>query len=178
MTSLLSARPLGRGAGTSRRPRSRPRSVLGLVGWLAASAAVAGLGGLAAATGVEGFYRTLDKPSWTPPDALFGPAWSVLYSLMAVAAWRVWRVEGWGGARGALLLYAIQLLLNLAWTPLFFGDGQLEAALVVILALDLAVAATIATFAKRDRTAAWLLVPYLVWILYATTLNAGIVAMN
>jgi translocator protein len=113
-----------------------------------------------------------------PPDAVYGPVWTVLYTGMAVAGWRVWERHGWAGARGALTTYGVQLALNCAWTPVFFGARQIGAGLVVILALDGAVFATILAFRRIDAVAAAILVPYLAWCLYATTLNAGILALN
>ncbi|MGN6243669.1 MAG: TspO/MBR family protein [Motilibacteraceae bacterium] len=157
---------------------SGPAALLGLLGFLAASGVVAWVGARASAAGVDGWYAAADKPPWTPPDAVFGPVWAVLYVLMAVAAWLVWRRDGWFDARGALSLYAVQLLLNLAWSPVFFGAERLAAGLAVVVALDVAVAATLVAFARHSRAAGWLLVPYLLWCLYATSLNAGVLALN
>lgn len=157
---------------------SAVRRVVALAGFLGASAAVATLGGLASAHGVDTWYQAAAKPAWTPPDAVFGPVWTVLYAGMAVAAWRVWDRHGWAGARGALTAYGGQLALNCAWSPVFFGAHRVGAGLGVILALDVAVFATILAFRRLDATAAAILVPYLAWCLYATTLNAGILALN
>ena len=92
-----------------------------LAGLLAASYAVAYVGGLSSTVGVDGWYSAAQKPLWTPPNWVFGPVWAFLYTAMAVAAWLVWRRWGWRDARGALLLYLVQLVLNAVWTPLFFG---------------------------------------------------------
>ena len=156
-----------------RRSNVEPREWLALAGFLAASLVVAVLGGLATAGNVDGWYASADKPAWTPPDAVFGPVWSVLYTVMAVAAWLVWRQGGWGRQRGPLTLYAVQLLLNLAWTPVFFAAERLTAALVVIVALDLVLVATVAAFWRVRPVAGALLLPYLAWSLFATSLNAG-----
>lgn len=143
-----------------------------LVVFLAASGLVAFLGSLATRSNVDGWYRDADKPWFNPPDALFGPVWTVLYVAMAVAAWLAWR-------RGAPTgIWWVQLALNLAWTPVFFGLEQLWLGLVVILLLDLAVVATIVTFRRNSRAASWLLAPYLAWILFATALNLGIALLN
>lgn len=155
-----------------------PRSlgVLALAG--GACAAVAGLGGLATAAGMaDGWYEQLAKPSWNPPDGVFGPVWTGLYAANAVAAWRVWRAAG-PQARGALTLFGAQLALNLGWSVLFFGLRSPDAALVEIGVLLLVIAATLAAFARHDRLAAGLLVPYLAWVAFATALNAAIVALN
>jgi tryptophan-rich sensory protein len=149
-----------------------------LAGLLLASFLVAFVGGLASTSGVDGWYATAAKPPWTPPNWLFGPVWTVLYTTMAVAAWLVWRRWGWQGAKPALLLYAAQLALNAIWTPLFFGAELLWLGLAVIVALDLVLAATVLAFFRRHRPAGALLVPYLLWALYATTLNAGVAYLN
>jgi tryptophan-rich sensory protein len=150
-----------------------PGSVVALAGFLAASFAVAALGGLATARNVEGWYAGADKPAWTPPDAVFGPVWTVLYVLMAVAAWLVWQRGGWAAQGRPLTLYAVQLALNLAWTPTFFAAEAIGPALAVIIALDVAVAATALAFRRVRPVAGALLVPYLAWCLFATSLNAG-----
>jgi len=121
------------------------------------------------------WYAALDKPSWTPPNALFGPVWTTLYILMAVAAWRVWVV---GGGWLPLTIWGAQLALNFAWSLLFFHLHRIDLALANIVALWLAIVATIVTFARIDRPAAWMLVPYLLWVSYATALNASIWSRN
>ncbi|HKY66401.1 MAG TPA: TspO/MBR family protein [Acidimicrobiales bacterium] len=156
-----------------RRSAVEPREWAALAGFLAASLVVAVLGGLATAGNVDGWYASADKPAWTPPNAVFGPVWSLLYTVMAVAAWLVWREGGWARQRVPLTLYAVQLLLNLAWTPTFFAAEQLTAALVVIAALDLVLVATVRAFRRVQPVAAALLLPYLGWCLFATSLNAG-----
>lgn len=164
-------------AGVIRHERPDPLpSGLGLAGFLLASFLVAGLGGLATAGNVDGWYAAADKPAWTPPDAVFGPVWIVLYVAMAVSAWRVWQHGGLRAQRRPLGLYGVQLLLNLAWTPTFFAAEQLELALLVIVALDVVLAATLVAFRRVDRWAGALLVPYLAWCLFATSLNAGFLA--
>jgi translocator protein len=150
-----------------------------LVASLLAVALVAGVGGLATDTGAGSWYATLEQPAWNPPDWLFGPVWTLLYVLMAVAAWLVAR-------RGldqrpvivAVGVYAVQLVLNLSWTLVFFGLEAPAAALAVIVALIAAIVVTIRLFQPLHAVAAFLLVPYLVWVLYATALNAAIVALN
>lgn len=149
-------------------------SIVVLLGHLAAVAVVAGVGGLAA-SGSRETYAALDLPPYAPPGWLFGPVWSVLYVLMALAAWRVWRAGGWDRAQ---VVYGVQLLLNLGWTPLFFAADLYVLALVEIVVLLGALAATVVLFARRDRVAAGLLLPYLAWVAFATALNAGIVVLN
>lgn len=128
---------------------------------------------------VNSWYPTLAKPSWTPPRVAFPIAWTVLYVLMAIALWRLWdRTKPSPERREALLFFFVQLALNAAWSPVFFGFHGINLALGIIIALVVAIIGTIVTSGRVDRPAAWLLLPYLAWVSYATTLNAGIVAMN
>jgi tryptophan-rich sensory protein len=141
------------------------------------------LGGGAAsglATPPGEWYASLAKPAWTPPPWVFGPAWTALYLMMAVAGWRLWRRRDARPreARVALVLFAVQLALNFLWTPVFFGMQAPGPALVVIFLLLLAIAATILAAWRACRTAAVLLVPYLAWVAFASALNAAIWRMN
>lgn len=145
-----------------------------LAPFVAAVTVVAGVGGLAA-SGSQATYRALELPPYAPPSWLFGPVWSVLYLLIGVAGWLLWRDRGWDRT---LWLWTAQLVLNLAWTPLFFAADLYTVALVEILVLDAAVATLVVWAWRGTRTAAWLLVPYLAWVLFATALNAGIVVLN
>ena len=134
-----------------------------LLGFLSGQAAGSGPG--------NPWFDALEKPSLYPPPALFGIAWAILYVLMGLALALVGSAWGARGRTVALILFAIQLVLNLAWTPVFFGAHQITGALVLILVLDVAVMATIAQFWRVRRTAALLMLPYLAWILFATVLN-------
>jgi tryptophan-rich sensory protein len=157
----------------------RTIEALGLAGSLTGVGLVAGIGGAVTSRGLS-WYRRLDRPPYAPPDAVFGPAWAVLYATQAVAAWLVWR----GDARRAeydvpaLGTYSLQLGLNLAWTLLFFGLRRPAWALVEICVLWLAIAVTIREFSRKHRFAAALLLPYLAWVTYAAALNAGIWRRN
>ena len=133
-----------------------------------------GLGGFITSTSVKDWYPTLEKPPGTPPNWVFGPVWTTLYALMGIALARVWH-QGETGLpkKRALTWFAIQMALNVIWTPVFFGLHQLGAALVVIVLLWIAILMTNRKFCPIDRLASWLLVPYLVWVSYATYLNAG-----
>lgn len=146
-----------------------------LAGFIVACVAVGGLGGFATAQSVVEWYPTLNKPSWTPPSWLFGPVWTLLYLMMAVAAWLVWRA---GNSKGALILFWAQLALNLAWSFLFFGARSPTLGLIDIILLWIAIAATIFAFALHNRVAAFLLVPYLAWVSFATALNSAIYLLN
>lgn len=160
------------------------RSMGMLIAFLAISATVAAFGSLTTISAVDGWYALATKVAWNPPNWIFGPVWTLLYASMSIAAWLVWRRRHFSDVRPALTLYVGQLVLNSVWTPVFFGGYVLAggAALwigaVIIVLLDVCVVATIGAFRPVSRTAAWLLVPYLAWILYATTLNLGLAALN
>lgn len=138
-----------------------------------------GLGGYLTATSIGSWYAALERPPGTPPNAVFGPVWTILYAFMGISLALIWHRAPAGSAkRRALAVFVLQLLLNLAWTPLFFGLHLVAVALADILLLLAAVALTIAWFRPLDRTAAWLLVPYAAWIGYASYLNAGFLVLN
>ncbi|PPT53373.1 TspO/MBR family protein [Xanthomonas arboricola] len=156
---------------------SRKSQWLGLLVWLALCYAVAGLGAMASIQAAS-FYAELARPAWAPPGWLFGPVWTVLYGMMAVSAWLVWRLGGWAGARVALTLFVVQLALNGLWSWLFFAWHLGAWAFADILVLWLVLVATIGAFAKRQALAAWLLVPYLAWVSFAAALNFSIWQLN
>lgn len=153
----------------------QPWLTIGLAGWLILCYATSLTGIL---YGPGEWYAGLRKPSWTPPNAVFGPVWTVLYALMAIAAWRVWRLGGWRENRLSLSFFLTQLLLNALWTPLFFGWQQPGWACMVIAILWLTIAFTRSRFRLRDATAGWLLLPYQLWVLYAASLNYAIWRWN
>lgn len=140
--------------------------------------AVSGLGGLATYSEIGNWYAKLAKPSWTPPDWVFGPVWSALYLSMAVAAWLVWRQGGVRNACGPLALFAIQLALNAVWSWLFFGLQNPGLAFVDILLLWAMIAATMIAFWCRSTVAGLLFVPYLAWVSFAAVLNCAIWRLN
>jgi translocator protein len=121
------------------------------------------------------WYKTLLKPTWTPPNWVFGPAWTVLYFLIAVAGWRVYRAVGW---HSALVFWLLQLVLNAAWSWLMFGQKRIDLALIDVVALWLSIAAFIVVARPIDQTASFLFVPYLAWVTFATVLNAAIWRLN
>lgn len=162
-------------------PARRPvgQQVAGLGVSIAVVAVVALVGGLWTDTGPGSWYGSLEQPDWNPPDAVFGPVWSVLYLAMAVAAWLVWRpLDRPWDRRWALIAYGVQLVLNLGWTGVFFGLERPGWALVEISLLALAVAVTIGLFWNVNRLAGALLLPYLGWVVFAASLNAGVSALN
>ena len=158
------------------RRSGRYRQFAGLIAYLTVCLGVMAIGGVVTATTVDIWYQTLEKPDFAPPDWVFGPVWTGLYILIAVAGWLVWRRVGVHGT--AQLLFAGQLALNLAWSVLFFGMTWIGAALVEIVILWIAIAATTAAFWSISRTAALLFLPYLLWVGYAAALNGAIWVMN
>ncbi len=146
-----------------------------LCAWLLASYSAAATG---AFFSPGEWYASLNKPSWNPPGWVFGPVWTALYTMMAVAAWLVWRRGGFAAQRRPLAWFLVQLGLNAAWTPVFFGLQRPDLALVVIVLLWLAIVGTIRAFRPVSRPAAWLLAPYLAWVSFATVLNATLWQMN
>ena len=170
----------------------RLRSALVLLGWIALCFGAAALGSMATAPEIGGWYRTLAKPEWTPPDWAFGPVWTTLYLMMAVAAWLVWRAcDGAHAASAepavpatsasaapALTLFVVQLALNVVWSWIFFGMKLPGWAALEIVVLWLAIAATTMLFFRRSPPAGWLMTPYLAWVTYAAALNFAIWRMN
>ena len=156
---------------------SAAKQGLGLAGWLLASFAAAGMGGLASVN-AAGFYGDLVRPPWAPPAWLFGPVWSVLFLLMGVAAWLVWRDHGFRGAGAALKLYLAQLLANALWSWLFFAWRQGAFAFAEVVVLWSLISATIFSFWRLHRLAALLLVPYLAWVSFAAALNFVLWRLN
>jgi benzodiazapine receptor len=152
----------------------RPPAPLVLAGFVVAVAVVAVVGGLAAA-GSRTIYTSFTRPAWAPPAWLFGPVWTVLYALIALSGWLYWRARG---TRGGLGWYVAGLVLNAAWTPLFFAAGAYTVALVDIVVLDVVIAGTILVFRRTSPPAAALQLPYLAWTLFATALNVAIVVLN
>lgn len=148
---------------------------MGLIAWLALVFA-ASLTSVFVST--DGWYAELNKPAWNPPDWIFGPVWTVLYIMMAVAVWRVWLRGGWTKQRMPLSLFLVQWTLNTLWTPLFFGFHLLGWAVAEILVLLVFIVLTIRAFWPVDRVGAGLLIPYAVWVGFASVLNGAIWRMN
>lgn len=158
-------------AASSTWRRSIPAQIVGLLVWLAICFGASALGAAATSSSVNGWYQTLDKPSWNPPDWVFGPVWTLLYFLMAVAAWLVWRREPIVRCRWPLGLFLLQLALNVGWSVVFFGLKAPGWAFFEIVVLCLAIAATAYVFWRRSKVAALLLAPYLTWTTFAAVLN-------
>lgn len=152
--------------------RSTFASALGLLGWIILTFAAPAIG---AFSPPGAWYQALEKPAWNPPPWIFGPVWTLLYLGMAAAAWLVWKQ---GGQGFALRLYFVQLALNAAWTPVFFGAHAMGAALTVIICLWIAIFLTLRAFAPVSRPAGLLLVPYLAWVSFASFLNFTLWRLN
>jgi len=151
---------------------------IALIFWIGLCFAVAGVSGSWTASEIPGWYRTLNRPSIAPPNWVFGPVWSLLYLLMAVAAWQIWQsaaspLRTWG-----LVLFLAQLALNFAWSLIFFRQHAIGAALVEVVVLWAAIAATTAVFGRVSPVAAWLMAPYLAWVSFASILNGAYWRLN
>ncbi len=156
-------------------PRSLSSQLAGLLGWLLASCA-AGAVGAVASVDAASFYAQLSKPTWAPPAWVFGPVWSALYALMGVSAWLVWRSPGSKGV--ALRLFGAQLAANALWSWLFFAWQRGALAAVEVLVLLALIAATVAAFWRSSRLAAALLVPYVLWVSFASVLTWAVWRSN
>lgn len=157
---------------------ARQRDIAGLLVFLVICFGVSVAGGAATASSVGTWYQALQKPPFNPPDWLFAPVWTVLYVMMAVAGWRVWRKHGLRGARAAMALFGIQLALNLAWSFVFFGYLLIGAALIEIVVLLVAIVLTTILLWRRDRFAGVLFIPYAGWVAFATALNFALWQLN
>jgi translocator protein len=149
--------------------------ILALCGFLAASFVAASPGAIFSP---GEWYERLIKPSWRPPNWLFGPVWTVLYVVIAISGWLVWRETGFDGTTIPLAVFAVQLLLNAAWTPIFFGIHQPGWAFLEIIILWWSICATIVLFYPIHGAAAWLLIPYLFWVTFAAALNFAVWRLN
>lgn len=149
-----------------------------LFGFLVASFSAAAVGATATATSVGTWYRALNKPAWNPPAWVFGPVWTLLYLLIAVAAWRVWRKAEAATGRRTLLLFGAQLALNALWSVLFFGLRRPDLAFAEVLVLWTLLVALLVRFWRADRTAGVLWAPYVAWVSFASVLNGTVWWLN
>ena len=162
------------------QPKPATRPVVLLLFAIAVVASAGLIGNLATIPNIPVWYAGLNKPGFTPPNWVFGPVWSLLYAMMVLAFWRVllrrsrWTTAGWR----VVGVFLVQMALNAFWSVAFFGMHNPLLGLVVVIALELMIVATIITFRPIDRISAWLLAPYAVWVGYATALNAAIVGLN
>jgi len=159
------------------QPKSKQKDILGLVGWLILSFAVSAVGARASIE-AKAFYAQLMQPEWAPPPWLFGPVWTALYAMMAVAAWLVWRSGGLRANRIALGLFIVQLVLNALWSWLFFAWNLGAWAFAEVLLLWLFIAATLGAFWRVRPLAGMVLVPYLLWVSFAAALTYAVWQLN
>lgn len=156
---------------------SKRKQILGLVVWLSVSFIAAAVGGTASLQAGE-FYTQLVRPGWAPPPSIFGPVWTILYAMIGIAAWLVWRVDGFFAARSALIMFLLQLALNALWSWLFFGWQLGALAFVDTLLLWALIVATLVSFWRIRPLAGALLLPYLLWVSFASALNYAVWQLN
>ncbi len=156
---------------------SGTKQTLGLAGWLAISFATAAVGAIASASAGT-FYGQLVQPSWAPPSSVFGPVWTVLYAMMGVAAWMVWREGGLRANRSAMTLFLVQLAVNALWSWLFFAWHRGALAFFDIVVLWMLIVATLVSFWRVRPLAGALLIPYLLWVSFAAALSYSIWQLN
>jgi benzodiazapine receptor len=166
---------------TSYRGRNARPNWLMLAAFVAGALLAGAIGAIfspAASAAANHWYAMLAKPQWAPPDSWFGPVWTALYVMMGTSAWLVWRERYHRSRSMALAAYAVQLLLNALWAPLFFGLKNIGAGLFDIVALWLAIAWMLREFAAVRAAAAWLLAPYWIWVGFASALNFAVWKLN
>jgi tryptophan-rich sensory protein len=177
MYVMIAVRPMQPNSSAEGR-WSEPGSLIALAGLFALTYLAAFVGSQFTFPAIPVWYEGLEKPGFAPPNWLFAPVWTLLYGLMAFAAWRVWlqryRVDVWL----ALTLFALQLALNVGWSALFFGLRNPFFALLEIVILDIAILATLVAFARIDRLAGLAIAPYLAWVAFATALNGAVWWLN
>ena len=156
---------------------SKLRQTLGLIGWFIVSFATSAVGAVASIQ-AKSFYGQLVQPEWAPPSYVFGPVWTVLYALMAIAAWLVWRSGGFHSNRIALSLFLVQLALNALWSWLFFAWQLGALAFVDIVVLWVLIVATLVAFWRVRPLAGAFLIPYLLWVSFAAALNYSLWQLN
>jgi translocator protein len=151
------------------------QSIIGAFIWFGLTLVAAGI---ASQFMPDRWYRKLDKPVWTPPNWVFGPVWTLLYLLMATAAWLIWSKHGWNDGGRALSLFLVQLVLNAAWMWLFYGRRRMDLAFYEIIVLWTAILATTTAFWRLESLAGLLMIPCLAWISFAVLLNGSIWSLN
>jgi len=166
---------------TSYRGRNSRPNWLILAAFVAAALGAGAVGAVfspAVSAPAKHWYAMLAKPDWAPPNGWFGPVWTLLYVMMGTSVWLIWRERYHRARTAALAAYSVQLLLNAAWAPLFFGARNIGAGLFLIVALWLSIAWTMREFAAVRSAAAWMLAPYLIWVGFASALNLAIWKLN
>ena len=157
---------------------TRAKQAIGLIVFIVVCLGAGGLGAIATTPEIDGWYKTITKPTWNPPDYVFGPVWTTLFITMAIAGWLVWKPAGVKAVMVPLSLFGIQLVLNVAWSWVFFGLHQPGWAVIEIIVLWAVILATTVTFFLSSKVAGWLMVPYLAWVSFASVLNVAIWRLN
>ena len=155
------------------------QNIIGLIIWVGVCYSIAWAGAqVSPGIASSAWYESLNKPAWNPPGWVFGPVWTLLYTFMGIAAWLVWKNHGFKEASSALSAFLIQLLLNGLWSQIFFGMQEIGWAFAEIILLLLAITVTTLLFFRKEKSAGWLMVPYLGWVGFATVLNGALYLMN
>jgi tryptophan-rich sensory protein len=160
------------------KDKARKFNVLTAVGFVLAAELAGNIGSLATFSQIETWYATLEKPFFNPPNWIFGPVWTILYAFMGIAFYQIWRSGQSQQRRKAIALFALQFILNILWSFIFFGFEQPGLAFVAIIVLWITIVATIRAFYPISKSAAWLLFPYILWVSFATVLNFAIWFLN
>ena len=156
----------------------KTKEIIALIVCVAIPLTVGGISGFATASSVSDWFLTLNKPVFNPPSYLFSPVWTTLYILMGISLFLIWRSPKGKKRNDALMIFALQLLLNFAWSFFFFYFRQIGIALADIIILWMLILAMIIMFYRVSKTAAWLQIPYILWVSFATALNTGIWMLN
>jgi tryptophan-rich sensory protein len=162
----------------AKNQRSTKILVIGFVVSIVVCYGVAAIGGLATAGAVDSWYREVAKPSWNPPNWIFAPVWSFLYFTMAVSSWLVWKADRFTATRSALAWFGFHLILNAAWSLLFFGMKRFDLAMIEIVLLWISIIVSMILYYRFSKLAALLLVPYCLWVTFASCLNYAIWSLN
>lgn len=157
---------------------TKSQELLGLLFFMTVCFGVSIAGGMITASSLGDWYAALNKPTFNPPNWVFGPVWTILYALMAIASWRIWRIAGLRGAKIPLFIFGLQLALNLAWSMFFFGMRSINLALADIVLLLIAIITTASLFFRKDLIGGLLFIPYIAWVAFATVLNTAIWLLN
>lgn len=158
--------------------KKRNQNILAIIASVLLAQLAGAIGSFFTFSAIPTWYSYLDKPSFSPPNWIFGPVWTLLYTLMGVAAWLIWRQRKSTGTQQALWLYVSHLVVNSLWSIIFFGWQRPDIAFMVIIILWTMIASMMILFARISRSAAWLLLPYLAWVSFATVLNYAIWQLN
>jgi translocator protein len=161
-----------------KRQIDRSLSIKGFLGFFSISLFFYGISGLVTYPVIGGWFTELQKPSWNPPNELFGPVWGVLFLLMAIAGWVIWKQVGIANGKKPLALFLLQMVLNLGWSITFFRFNSLDFALPLIVVLWLTVGLNVMMFFQIRRLAGLLLIPYWSWITFATALTYSYRMLN